>query len=640
MNKSIVLKLVAVLITIISVQLKYKTVCYASPKSISVRVAKLYQKRDYAKLVDIYDSYIKINADKAKVADVKMYYFSLIQIGQASRVPNPRLKYVNREEDIQKVIISATQHVDFSKETVDIKSIPVKFEKKDIKVLEQLHYFFDDYKNMRSVAAKIENDEVKIWKPTKVLDERKKTIVSVQTTKDGSELITYYYPKDRIFNIQIKGKNMPRFNNNSFFYSCAMPFYDEKNKVLYYCSDDIRGYGGWDIYYMKKLKRKKWSKPVLLGDNVNSVFDEIFPSTLDSLLFFSSNGRDGKGQFDIYYTGEQRKKLKNISAMNTSGDDYAFNWMPGNKKGIAISDSKLAVMDIYNFDGKVKKEAEIRIPETKAEPEPIIENPIATIEEKIEPEPLLKPKLVVAEQVEEPEVLKEDLSQVQSFDDSEDYFSLNKLYPLNDRELLFLTGETNYDYIFEPALTGILDTLRFLDAKGVTVFIKSGTDTTGYDRHNYNVAYERCNNIRNQLEKMDKDKMIRSYVYILEGENETDSPMLYKHRYTTFYYGYGNFPFGTLVRIKTNIFKDYLQLAGVYNHSLDELIKINSIFPKNDFSNMAYVGIKDIYRVKSGETIQDVSSIYNIDPKKIIIANKKREFMLAKNEFILIPFSD
>lgn len=64
------------------------------------------------------------------------------------------------------------------------------------------------------------------------------------------------------------------------------------------------GSGGRDIWYMKKIKKDKWSSPSNLGDVVNTQGNEesVWVSPGGDTLWFSSNGRNGIGGYDIYVT--------------------------------------------------------------------------------------------------------------------------------------------------------------------------------------------------------------------------------------------------------------------------------------------------------------------------------------------------
>ncbi|NJK93625.1 MAG: hypothetical protein HC905_00690 [Bacteroidales bacterium] len=69
---------------------------------------------------------------------------------------------------------------------------------------------------------------------------------------------------------------------------------------MYFVSDMPGGFGGFDIY-KASCENGDWGIPENLGASINSSGDEIFPYIFeDSILFFSSNGRGGLGEHDIF----------------------------------------------------------------------------------------------------------------------------------------------------------------------------------------------------------------------------------------------------------------------------------------------------------------------------------------------------
>ena len=59
--------------------------------------------------------------------------------------------------------------------------------------------------------------------------------------------------------------------------SIGHPSISNDKKTLIFSSDMKGGYGGKDLWIVKKEKRNKWSKPVNLGPAVNTSTDEMFP---------------------------------------------------------------------------------------------------------------------------------------------------------------------------------------------------------------------------------------------------------------------------------------------------------------------------------------------------------------------------
>ncbi|NTW32000.1 MAG: hypothetical protein HGB12_05145 [Bacteroidetes bacterium] len=131
----------------------------------------------------------------------------------------------------------------------------------------------------------------------------------------------------------------------------------DKNTMLF-SSDRPGGYGGYDIYISEKLSTGEWGKPFNLGPEVNSSNDEICPVLMpDGTLYFSSNGFDTMGGFDIFITTISENGLwakpENIGyPLNTTSDDINFTpTSTDGKKGYYTSARSdcYGDSDIYSF---------------------------------------------------------------------------------------------------------------------------------------------------------------------------------------------------------------------------------------------------------------------------------------------------
>ena len=62
--------------------------------------------------------------------------------------------------------------------------------------------------------------------------------------------------------------------------------------AIYFASDQEGGYGGLDLYVVKKQADGTWAKPVNMGPHINTEYDDDAPFIHQSeeLLFFSSKG--------------------------------------------------------------------------------------------------------------------------------------------------------------------------------------------------------------------------------------------------------------------------------------------------------------------------------------------------------------
>jgi len=74
-------------------------------------------------------------------------------------------------------------------------------------------------------------------------------------------------------------------------YNEQNPTISQDGKLLFFSSDRPSGKGGFDIWCSVLTKDNEWSSPYLLGGDVNTKYDEIFPeiAPLQNALFFSSN---------------------------------------------------------------------------------------------------------------------------------------------------------------------------------------------------------------------------------------------------------------------------------------------------------------------------------------------------------------
>ncbi len=162
-----------------------------------------------------------------------------------------------------------------------------------------------------------------------------------ETEKIDNNFIIKIYSAN-IENGELTNKTPLPFNSND--YSCAQPSISKDGKKLYFVSDMPGGYGGTDIY-VSNFENGKWSKPINLGNEVNTEADEIFPYIKkNNVLYFSSNGKIGFGGFDIYYALFKNNKWTHIvhkdRPLNSYADDFAYIENPNNKKEIIISSNR------------------------------------------------------------------------------------------------------------------------------------------------------------------------------------------------------------------------------------------------------------------------------------------------------------
>jgi outer membrane protein OmpA-like peptidoglycan-associated protein/Tol biopolymer transport system component len=166
-----------------------------------------------------------------------------------------------------------------------------------------------------------------------------------------------------IFQSRLKGtrwlppKNIGSPINSKYWEPSVCLSADER--TLFFVSDRPGGLGGRDIYMCRRLPNGKWSAPINLGPPINTPYDEDGPffHPDGKTLFYSSNGPNSMGGFDIF-----RTELRPDSTwappvnlgypINTPGDDIYFVLSASGLHGYYASerDDSYGEKDIYLID--------------------------------------------------------------------------------------------------------------------------------------------------------------------------------------------------------------------------------------------------------------------------------------------------
>ncbi|GCC50261.1 hypothetical protein SanaruYs_04760 [Chryseotalea sanaruensis] len=141
-----------------------------------------------------------------------------------------------------------------------------------------------------------------------------------------------------------QGIAIAKFENGKWIKpkNISIPYFHSKSKNIQgqlsydaqyfvYAAETYGTYGVEDIYVVSKTLNG-WSEPKNLGKVINTSFQELSPSLNRSndTLYFSSNGRKGKGSFDVYAsarlddTWQNWSEPVNIKAINTDGRDLFY----------------------------------------------------------------------------------------------------------------------------------------------------------------------------------------------------------------------------------------------------------------------------------------------------------------------------
>ena len=142
-------------------------------------------------------------------------------------------------------------------------------------------------------------------------------------------------------------------NVNHPIYWDSQPTIASDGLTLYFASDRPGGFGGVDLYMAKKDPRTGiWGTPINLGPEINTPGSEKTPfmHSDSETLYFSSDGHFGFGGYDIFYIRKNEKgewaEAENIgSPINGAGDDTGF---------FVSTDTKTGYFFSFESDGKIR----------------------------------------------------------------------------------------------------------------------------------------------------------------------------------------------------------------------------------------------------------------------------------------------
>ncbi|MEC5167078.1 outer membrane protein OmpA-like peptidoglycan-associated protein [Flavobacterium sp. PL11] len=145
------------------------------------------------------------------------------------------------------------------------------------------------------------------------------------------------------------------FNSNE--YSCAHPALSPDEKKLYFSSDMPGTIGMSDIFVVDINGDGSYGIPRNLGNKINTAARESYPFiSKKNQLFFSSDGHNGLGGFDLFVTELKNDEVVNEiinlgSPINSTTDDISLILDTDDNTGFFSSNRKDAFGsdDIYSF---------------------------------------------------------------------------------------------------------------------------------------------------------------------------------------------------------------------------------------------------------------------------------------------------
>lgn len=134
----------------------------------------------------------------------------------------------------------------------------------------------------------------------------------------------------------------------------SSPAFAPDGRTLYFASNRKGGYGGTDLYSAQMDSRGRFSRVRNLGPEINTPGDEMFPYVAEDVkLYFASDGHPGYGGLDLFVVKRVNGKtaIENLAQpMNSVGDDFSIflfrpdrGFFTSNREGGKGDD------DIYTF---------------------------------------------------------------------------------------------------------------------------------------------------------------------------------------------------------------------------------------------------------------------------------------------------
>jgi tetratricopeptide (TPR) repeat protein len=185
----------------------------------------------------------------------------------------------------------------------------------------------------------------------------------VALSPDGERMIVYRTAPDLVTGDLYVTRMVNSFNGkawgplqkygkeiNSQFIETSACFSNDTSEI-YFSSNRPGGYGGKDLYRIKKLPNGKWALPYNLGKEVNTPYDDDDPYLHPDgvTLFFSSKGHNTIGEYDVFKT-VLNTETNQFSAAESLG--YPINSVNNDRFFVLSGDGKHGYYSSVKEDSK------------------------------------------------------------------------------------------------------------------------------------------------------------------------------------------------------------------------------------------------------------------------------------------------
>lgn len=310
-----------------------------------------------------------------------------------SKLNQDEISLINRLRNVDNIEIFFTDSSAYFVENMNINSVesdfsPAYFEEGIVFVsnrknwrLNQSTYYWDDSYFLDLYYAKAEQDEVTsepepLTKrintifhegPAAFYENDSKVIFTrnnfnlgeERTSVEGVNKLKLYYSEKGSNGKWEKPVALPFSDDN---YSVGHPTITADGKTMFFAADLPGTVGKADIW-KTELIDGQWGTPINLGDQVNTIENELFPFIdITGVLYFASEGHSGIGGLDIYKVDLKGSDLtpQNMGyPVNTKDDDFGMifhgkeGYLSSNRAGGKGNDD-IYKYTIYSYDMKAR----------------------------------------------------------------------------------------------------------------------------------------------------------------------------------------------------------------------------------------------------------------------------------------------
>ncbi|MCT4616315.1 MAG: LysM peptidoglycan-binding domain-containing protein [Marinifilaceae bacterium] len=641
---------------------------------LSKKATNLLMEKKYEKSLAVYELLIETKRSKLTMDDIINYYYCLIQLERISEIPNPKLRRFNKNHSISEIIQIGTRKSKYADVLSNLtkKELGFKLNNNFGIRFDGLGVFYyevepvgnsdldtdknlDDLDSQKDLASKelTEKERKKLLKELAIRAKKEKrntsknkrqkeiniryrrllvdgqleTAIRVKDSIDikgdilsqievGDRGMIYnIVPKDRLpERIICRGINLPKFPHNSKTYSCSMPYFNEAENRLYFCSNKTDGYGGWDIYYCD-LNEDKWEDMINMGPELNTVYDEIFPmkGSANSLIF-SSDGWESKGGLDNYEYDFKTQKSYNLVDFNTKGNDYSLNLHEYNElriRAVGIKDSSLVY---YYADNKISSGQNY-----VAKTDTVFIEKIKYVNKKT-------PSKKTTKRATQSENFGEKLT-------------ITRLLNLPLDTIFFNHDEYFLSPLYTEYIRKFVRAVYRKDYKKLNIFIFANSDDVGDYYYNYDMSLIRARNVERYVYNFDSGKYIKNTIMVVFGESlYLNNTFIKEGKHSYIKAGLGKSPYNTILSIRTKMYGSEERARKIFHNNPNNFKTLNKLLKDHRPPGITFVGIQALHKVKDRENLYLISLRYGVEMSIILKANLLRSYKVKPGRVLIIPY--